>query len=60
MTSQKKSGPGRPAVDTQPVTIRLPTSMIKKIDKLRGQEENPPTRQIFIRRHLAEWLEIDD
>jgi hypothetical protein len=34
--------------------------MIKKIDKLRGQEENPPTRQIFIRRHLAEWLEIDD
>lgn len=58
--SEKSTGAGRPSVDTQALTIRLPTSMVKKIDKLRGQEENPPTRQIFIRRHLAEWLEIDD
>ena len=58
--STKNKGPGRPSVDTQAVTVRLPTKMIEKIDRLRGQEPNPPTRQMFIRRHLAEWLEIDE
>ena len=60
MTSEKNAGPGRPAVDTQPLTIRMPTAMIKEIDRLRRQEENPLTRQMFVRRHLAEWLKIED
>ena len=60
MTSENKSGPGRPAIDTQPLTIRMPKEMISEIDKRRRQEENPLTRQMFVRRHLAEWLEIED
>ena len=60
MTSQEKTGPGRPTTDTQPITIRMTTAMVSKVDFLRRQEENPLTRQMFIRRHLAEWLEVDE
>jgi len=38
----------------------MPKEMISEIDKRRRQEENPLTRQMFVRRHLAEWLEIED
>lgn len=58
--AQNTSKMGRPSVETEALTIRLPKAMIEKIDRLRGQEPNPPTRQMFIRRHLAEWLEIDE
>ena len=59
MTPEKPTM-GRPSVETEPLTVRLPRALLEKIDRLRGQEPNPPTRQMFIRRHLAEWLEIDD
>jgi hypothetical protein len=60
MSDDEKSGPGRPATDTQPVTIRMTKAMISEIDRLRRQDENPLTRQMFVRKHLAEWLNVDD
>jgi hypothetical protein len=60
MNSENNSGPGRPSVDTQPLTIRMPKAMVSEIDRLRRQEENPLTRQMFVRRHLIEWLKIED
>ncbi|WP_102227114.1 ribbon-helix-helix domain-containing protein [Acidimangrovimonas sediminis] len=48
---------GRPTVDTEAVTLRLPREMIAAIDDRRRQEPDLPTRPEMIRRALAQWLE---
>ena len=47
---------GRPPVDTVAVMVRIPAEMVAAIDKLRRQQEDPPTRPEMIRRLVAESL----
>jgi hypothetical protein len=46
---------GRPPVDTEAVTVRLPRALIAALDDARRQEPDMPTRQEIIRRVLADW-----
>ena len=55
MTEKKKMG--RPEMDTEPVTIRMPREMIRAIDDYRRTVEDLPTRPEVIRRVIADWLE---
>lgn len=52
---QKKMG--RPKLDTEAVTLRLPREMIEALDERRRLEADLPTRPEMIRRLLAETLE---
>ena len=46
----KKSKRGRPAVDTEPVTVRLPREQLEAIDAYRRTESDLPSRPEAIRR----------
>jgi metal-responsive CopG/Arc/MetJ family transcriptional regulator len=46
---------GRPPVDTEAVTVRLPRELITALDDARRYEPDMPTRQEIIRRVLLEW-----
>lgn len=46
---------GRPTVDTEAVTVRLPRELITALDDARRSEPDMPTRQEIIRRVLLEW-----
>jgi metal-responsive CopG/Arc/MetJ family transcriptional regulator len=48
---------GRPRTDTEAITLRLPRDIIQKIDAVRRDEEDIPTRPEMIRRMLQDWLE---
>lgn len=52
----KKSKIGRPSVDTEAVTLRLPRDMISALDDFRRSEDDLPTRPEAIRRALSDWL----
>lgn len=43
---------GRPPVDTEAVTVRLPRQMIEAIDEFRKNESDLPTRPEGMRRLL--------
>ncbi|WP_338060827.1 ribbon-helix-helix protein, CopG family [Paracoccus alcaliphilus] len=49
---QEKRKMGRPRLDTEPITLRLPRTMIETIDDLRRDEADLPTRPEMIRRLL--------
>jgi len=49
--SKKKDG------RNEPVLVRLPDDLMKRIDALRRAEDDPPTRPAMIRRILAEWMD---
>ncbi|WP_143594729.1 ribbon-helix-helix domain-containing protein [Thioclava sp. DLFJ5-1] len=52
----EKKKVGRPPVDTEAVTLRLPRDMIKALDDRRRLAEDLPSRPEMIRRALAQWL----
>ena len=47
---------GRPQTDTTAVMVRMPVEMIAAIDKLRRDEEDPPTRPEMVRRLVERQL----
>ena len=47
---------GRPPVDTEAVTVRLPRDIIEKIDEIREIELGTQSRPDVIRRAIIEWL----
>ena len=54
----KKSKIGRPAVDTEAVTLRLPREILDKIEEYRRKQDDIPTRQEAIRLILSDWFDI--
>ncbi|WP_233557373.1 hypothetical protein [Gemmobacter lutimaris] len=46
---------GRPPVDTEAVTVRLPRELIAGLDDARREDPEMPTRQEVIRRILVAW-----
>jgi metal-responsive CopG/Arc/MetJ family transcriptional regulator len=46
---------GRPPVDTEAVTVRLPRELIAALDDARRTDPEMPTRQEIIRRVLLDW-----
>ena len=48
---------GRPPVDTEAVTVRLPRELIAALDDARRMDPQMPTRQEIIRRVLTNWQE---
>jgi metal-responsive CopG/Arc/MetJ family transcriptional regulator len=46
---------GRPPVDTEAVTVRLPRELIAALDDARREDPEMPTRQEVIRRVLVTW-----
>ncbi len=52
----KKSKLGRPPVDTEPVTLRLPRHLIDAVEAYRRAQPDIPTRPEAIRQMLADWL----
>lgn len=51
---------GRPRVDTEPVTLRLPRELIDALDDRRRLEKDLPTRTEMMRRALVQWLELTE
>lgn len=47
---------GRPRVDTEQITVRLPRDLLNGVDALRKEQDNPPTRPEAIRDILRDWL----
>lgn len=47
---------GRPSVDTEAVTVRLPRHLIDVIDNVRKEKRGLPSRQEIIRRVLVGWV----
>jgi hypothetical protein len=45
-----------PRKDTEPLTLRLPKSLINEIDDARRNEPDIPTRPELIRRVLEAWV----
>lgn len=54
--TQKQNKGGRPAVDTEPLTVRLPRSMIVAIEQYRREQDIVPSRPEAVRRILQAWL----
>jgi Arc/MetJ-type ribon-helix-helix transcriptional regulator len=52
----KKSKLGRPSVDTEAVTVRLPRDMLEAIEAYRREQETIPSRPEAIRQMLSDWL----
>lgn len=50
---------GRPPVDTEAVTVRLPRELILAIDEARRAHPEMPTRQEIIRRVLQTWIDAN-
>jgi hypothetical protein len=46
---------GRPPVDTEAVTVRLPRDLLASLDVARRLDPDLPTRQEIIRRVLVDW-----
>jgi len=51
---------GRPKVDTEGVLVRLPRDLIERLDDLRREQKDIPTRPEMIRRILLEKLETGE
>lgn len=47
---------GRPPVDTEALTLRLPRKIIDSLDDVRRVEKDIPNRPEIIRRILIAWL----
>ncbi|APO86594.1 ribbon-helix-helix domain-containing protein [Marivivens sp. JLT3646] len=54
--STNKMPRGRPPVDTEAVTVRLPRDIIVKIDEIRARNLGTQSRPDVIRRAIIEWL----
>lgn len=54
--SIKKSKTGRPKVDSEAITLRLPRDLLEAIDDFRRDESDVPTRPEAIRRILTGWV----
>lgn len=57
---QEKRKMGRPPVDTEAITLRLPREIIQALDDRRREESDLPTRPEIIRRLLADVLHMHD
>lgn len=53
---QKSNRGGRPPVDTEPVTVRLPRDLLNAIEAYRREQDVIPTRPEAIRQLLVEQL----
>jgi hypothetical protein len=53
MMNQKKVRSGT----SEPVLVRLPDELLKRLDALRRAEDDPPTRPAMIRRILSDWMD---
>ncbi|MBO9432166.1 ribbon-helix-helix protein, CopG family [Sulfitobacter sp. R18_1] len=51
---------GRPPVDSSGIMLRLHNDIIKKIDNLRKEEDDLPTRPEMIRRMIRDWIENNE
>lgn len=47
---------GRPPVDTEPLTVRLPRDLIVALDEYRREQSEIPTRPEAIRTLLRDYL----
>lgn len=47
-----RKGPGRPAVNATPVTVRLPPDQLARLDRWREAQAEPPSRPEAIRQLL--------
>lgn len=47
---------GRPKVDTEQITVRLPRELLDALDALRKEQDDPPTRPEMVRRVLSSAL----
>ena len=47
---------GRPTIDTEPITVRLPREVIEAIERARRAMDVPPTRPQIVRTALIDWL----
>lgn len=56
--TQKPNKGGRPRVDTEAVTLRLPREMINQIDGFRRHAMDLPTRPEAIRRLLQAGMDV--
>jgi metal-responsive CopG/Arc/MetJ family transcriptional regulator len=48
---------GRPRTDTEGVMVKLPRETIERLDNVRRDQKDIPTRPEMIRRIMQEWFE---
>lgn len=51
-----KRGRGRPRVDSEPMSLRIPRYLLDAIDRWRDEQLIPPKRVDILRVALVEWL----
>jgi len=49
---------GRPAVDTEPVNVRLPVALLERIDEWRAKQRPIPSRPAAIRAFVEAGLSL--
>lgn len=47
---------GRPSVDTEPVTLRLPRDILDALERYRREQDSIPTRPEAVRQMMRDWL----
>ena len=58
MTNSSKNDKkrGRPKIDSEPITLRLPADLMGELDEWRDEQPIPPKRADVLRFALVEWL----
>ena len=46
--------------ETIPVSLRLPKSLLTRLDRYRSEQRFPPTRQIVVEKLLLDFLDRQD
>jgi len=54
----EKKAMGRPRVDAEPLTVRLPPRLMTAVDDARRDIATIPSRPDIVRLALAEWLKL--
>jgi metal-responsive CopG/Arc/MetJ family transcriptional regulator len=48
---------GRPSINSTGIMLRIREDIVKKIDDIRREEDDLPSRQEMIRRMIKDWIE---
>jgi metal-responsive CopG/Arc/MetJ family transcriptional regulator len=51
---------GRPSINSTGIMLRIREDIVKKIDDIRREEDDLPSRQEMIRRMIKDWIENNE
>jgi len=51
---------GRPSINSTGIMLRIREDIVEKIDDIRREEDDLPSRQEMIRRMIKDWIENNE